>query len=451
MQRIELPAAAGWILSDLEKAGYEAYIVGGCVRDSLMGNTPKDWDITTSAKPQDVKKIFRNTYDTGIEHGTVSVRFGTEIYEVTTYRVDGNYSDHRRPDAVEFTASLAEDLKRRDFTMNAMAYHPRTGLVDLYGGCRDIEQKRIRAVGDPMERFDEDALRMLRAYRFAARFGFTLDPRTEFAIRRKAPLLANVSRERVQAEMDELLTAPYPGVLRDMAASGLMHEIIPEWDACVGFPQNTPYHCYTVDEHLLHTVEAAPRDRIVRWAALLHDIGKPYTRQTDADGKDHFHGHAERSAEMADQILRRLKFDNNLRHAVVTLVTEHDRAYPQNDAGMRHLLNRLPDGLYPYLHSLQEADAQGRDPRYLRVSLDELEEIQERYDRIVREKQCVKLSQLAVTGRDLMGIGFSSGREMGQILNLLLEQVLDHPEYNQREVLLSVAGKLREKTGESNG
>ncbi len=450
MQKIELPAAAGWILSDLEKAGFEAYIVGGCVRDSLMGNQPKDWDITTSAKPQDVKRIFRNTYDTGIEHGTVSVRFGTEIYEVTTYRVDGSYSDHRRPDAVEFTASLAEDLKRRDFTMNAMAYHPRTGLVDLFGGCRDIEQKRICAVGDPMERFDEDALRMLRAYRFAARFGFRLDQRTEFAIRRKAPLLSNVSRERIQAEMDELLVSPHPEILQDMVLSGLMHEIIPEWDACTGFPQNTPYHCFPVDIHLIRTVEAAPRDRVIRWAALLHDIGKPLVRQADADGRDHFPGHAEKSAEMANEILRRLKFDNNLRHAVVTLITEHDVAYPKDDAGMRHLLNRLPDGLYPYLHKLQEADAYARDPAYLQISLDELAEIRERYDRVVGEKQCVKLSQLAVTGRDLMEIGYTSGREMGQILNLLLEQVLDRPEYNQREILLQAAAKLRNNTGDIN-
>ena len=237
MQRIQIPRDAERILDELETAGFQAYVVGGCVRDSLMGRTPKDWDITTSAEPQDVKRIFRNTYDTGIEHGTVSVRFGMEIYEVTTFRVDGVYTDHRRPDTVQYTGSLREDLKRRDFTMNAMAYHPRTGVVDLFQGQEDLRAGRIRCVGEARERFEEDALRMLRAYRFAARFGFEIEETTKRAIREKAPLLANVSRERVREEMEQLLVSEHPEVLRDLAASGLMAQIIPEWMECVGVPQ----------------------------------------------------------------------------------------------------------------------------------------------------------------------------------------------------------------------
>ncbi|MBQ7064660.1 MAG: CCA tRNA nucleotidyltransferase [Firmicutes bacterium] len=442
MQRIMVPENVGLILKELEQHGFEAYIVGGCVRDSVMGHAPKDWDITTSAKPQDVKKIFRNTYDTGIEHGTVSVRLGTETYEVTTFRVDGQYTDHRRPDSVQFTQRLAEDLKRRDFTMNAMAWHPRTGLVDLFGGCEDIRAGRIRCVGDPMERFEEDALRMLRAYRFAARFGFLLDQRTELAISRKAPLLANVSQERIREELDQLICSEHPGLLRQVYKSGLLQQILPEWQACDETPQHTPYHLYTVGEHLIRTAEAAPCDRVVRWAALLHDIGKPACRTTDAQGTDHFKGHDEVSARMADTIMRRLKFDNETRHAVVTAVACHDNAFPEDEREMRILLNRLPDGFYPYLQALQRADAAARNPQYLQQSLDQLDRAEELYRKIIREGHCYKLADLAVTGNDLIRLGFRPGRRIGQILQELLRQVLDHPELNQRELLLQVAEAL---------
>lgn len=443
MQRIRIPQDVERILTSLEGAGYEAYAVGGCVRDSLMGREPKDWDITTSAKPQEVKQIFKNTYDTGIEHGTVSVRFGTQIYEVTTFRIDGVYTDHRRPDSVQYTVDLSEDLKRRDFTMNAMAYHPNTGVVDLFGGQEDMAQGKIRCVGDPHERFEEDALRMLRAYRFAARYNFKVEEKTEQAIREKAPLLANVSRERVHEEMNQLLISAYPGILRQVMDSGLMEYIIPELMESRGVPQNSPYHAYNVDEHIMRTVEAAPAVSVVRWAALLHDIAKPRCRRTDTAGRDRFTGHPKVSAQMADAIMKNLKFDNNTREAVVLAVTMHDENPPQNERDMRHLLSQLPDGFYPYLQALQRADASAQNPACLETSLMRLDTAREMYQHIIEKGQCVKLSDLAVNGRDLMEIGYPSGKEIGRVLHLLLQQVLETPEANQKELLLEVARRLQ--------
>ena len=447
MQRIQIPRDAERILEELETAGFQAYVVGGCVRDSLMGRIPKDWDITTSAEPQDVKRIFRNTYDTGIEHGTVSVRFGTEIYEVTTFRVDGVYTDHRRPDTVQYTGSLREDLKRRDFTMNAMAYHPRTGVVDLFQGQEDLRAGRIRCVGDARERFEEDALRMLRAYRFAARFGFEIEENTERAIREKAPLLANVSRERVREEMEQLLVSEHPEALRELAASGLMAQIIPEWMESVGVPQKNRYHCYTVEEHTIRTVAETPAVRVVRWAALLHDIAKPRCRVTDAAGIDHFTGHPEMGAEMADGILRRLKFDNAAREAIVLAVRMHDTDPPETDVQMRQLLSVLPDGFYPYLEALQRADALAHSVQSREESLRKLERAHALYETVLERGECVKLADLAVGGRDLMEIGYPRGRMIGTVLNLLLQQVLEKPQVNNKELLLQVAAQLKEKIG----
>lgn len=438
-----MPKDVERIIADLEDGGFEAYAVGGCVRDSLMGRKPKDWDVTTSATPADVKSIFRNTYDTGIEHGTVSVRFGTAIYEVTTFRIDGDYSDHRRPDAVRYTNQLAQDLRRRDFTMNAMAYHPSSGIIDLFGGQEDIARKCIRCVGEPRERFEEDALRMLRAYRFAARFGFEIEAATQRAVKEKAPLLVNVSRERVREEMDRLLLGEYPGVLRQLAESGLMNDIIPEFMACLNVRQNTPYHIYPVAEHMIRAVEAAPPVRALRWAALLHDIAKPQCRTTDAHGRDHFWEHPAKGAEMAEQILRRLKFDNETREAVVRMVRLHDTDPPGSEREMRYLLNRLPDGFYPYLLALQAADAAAQNPQMLPLSRKKLDQAQELYQKVVREGQCVKLADLAVNGSDLQKIGYPRGRAVGEVLSRLMRQVLDRPEINQRELLLEVAQRLR--------
>lgn len=272
---INIPQKAEQILHILNEAGYEAYVVGGCVRDSILDRVPGDWDITTSALPEQVKELFHRTVDTGIQHGTVTVMMGKEGFEVTTYRVDGEYHDGRHPDAVTFTRSLEEDLKRRDFTINAMAYHPEHGLVDLFGGMEDINGKIIRCVGDPVERFTEDALRMLRAVRFSAQLGFTVEENTKAALARMSGNLEHVSAERIQTELVKLLVSDHPDYLRTAWETGLTREFLPEFDACMETEQNTPHHCYNVGEHILKSLTEIENDRLLRITMLLHDIAKP--------------------------------------------------------------------------------------------------------------------------------------------------------------------------------
>lgn len=277
--KINIPQKAAQILKTLNAAGYEAYVVGGCVRDSILGREPGDWDITTSALPEQVKELFRRTVDTGIQHGTVTVMMDKEGFEVTTYRVDGEYHDGRHPDAVTFTRSLEEDLKRRDFTINAMAYHPEHGLVDLFGGMEDIGKRIIRCVGNPVERFTEDALRMLRAVRFSAQLGFTVEENTKAALARMSGNLEHVSAERIQTELVKLLVSDHPDYLRTAWETGLTREFLPEFDACMETEQNTPHHCYTVGEHILKSLTEIENDRLLRITMLLHDIAKPVVKR----------------------------------------------------------------------------------------------------------------------------------------------------------------------------
>ena len=276
---INIPQKAEQILHILNEAGYEAYVVGGCVRDSILDRVPGDWDITTSALPEQVKELFHRTVDTGIQHGTVTVMMGKEGFEVTTYRVDGEYHDGRHPDAVTFTRSLEEDLKRRDFTINAMAYHPEHGLVDLFGGMEDINRKIIRCVGDPVERFTEDALRMLRAVRFSAQLGFTVEENTKAALARMSGNLEHVSAERIQTELVKLLVSDHPDYLRTAWETGLTREFLPEFDACMETAQNTPHHCCSVGEHILKSLTEIENDRLLRITMLLHDIAKPVEKR----------------------------------------------------------------------------------------------------------------------------------------------------------------------------
>ena len=297
--RIEIPAGAARILKVLEANGYEAYVVGGCVRDSLLGKQPHDWDITTSALPLQVKALFSRTIDTGLKHGTVTIPSGREAYEVTTYRIDGEYLDGRHPSEVTFTASLREDLKRRDFTINAMAYNEKDGLQDFFDGISDLENQRIRAVGDPRKRFEEDALRILRAVRFSAQLGYTVEEGTLRAMRMLAPTLARISAERIAAELEKILVSPHPDRLRMAYECGITAVILPEFDRCMETPQNNPHHIYNVGEHTMCALMQARPDRILRTAILLHDVGKPLCRSTDEKGIDHFYGHPEAGAKIA--------------------------------------------------------------------------------------------------------------------------------------------------------
>ncbi len=439
MKQIDLPAAAEEILRTIWQAGYEAYIVGGCVRDACMGRIPSDWDITTSAGPEEVKKLFRRTLDTGIKHGTVTVMVGSEGFEVTTYRIDGEYLDGRHPKEVTFTASLEEDLKRRDFTINAMAYNPECGLVDLFGGQEDLEKKVIRCVGDPKERFSEDALRMMRAARFAAQLGFSIDEGTRQAMKELAPTLEKVSAERIQAELVKLLTSDHPAEFGTLYETGLTAVFLPEFDACMETPQNSPHHCYTVGGHILKGMEGVRADKVLRLAMLLHDVGKAVTRTTDENGRDHFRGHARVSEEMARKILHRLKFDNATIDAVCRLVRYHDWEIhsAETEYYLRLALYQIGKDAFPDIFEVNRADvlAQsdlGRDEKLAKI--DRLEKL---YHSVLEQGQCVSVGELALSGKELIELGVKPGPAMGQILKNMLEAVLEEPSRNTKEYLTS--------------
>lgn len=434
--RIEIPAGAARILKVLEANGYEAYVVGGCVRDSLLGKQPHDWDITTSALPLQVKALFSRTIDTGLKHGTVTIPSGREAYEVTTYRIDGEYLDGRHPSEVTFTASLREDLKRRDFTINAMAYNEKDGLQDFFDGISDLENQRIRAVGDPRKRFEEDALRILRAVRFSAQLGYTVEEGTLRAMRMLAPTLARISAERIAAELEKILVSPHPDRLRMAYECGITAVILPEFDRCMETPQNNPHHIYNVGEHTMCALMQARPDRILRTAILLHDVGKPLCRSTDEKGIDHFYGHPEAGAKIAEEILRRLKSDNETRRKTVQLVRCHDREIRLTPAGVRQAIVRIGEDLFPLLLEVKEADMLAQSTFRREEKKAHIGRVRELYAEILEHKDCLTLRDLAVNGNDLIKYGVRPGKEIGRILHEMLEDVLAEPSHNDREYLL---------------
>lgn len=451
MRQIIMPKNANTIIRTLQKAGFEAYIVGGCVRDALLQKEPDDWDITTSAKPEQVKALFRKTFDTGIQHGTITVMMPNpetghlEGYEVTTYRVDGKYSDHRRPESVTFTASLTEDMKRRDFTMNAMAYNDETGLVDLFGGRKDLEAGIIRCVGTARERFDEDALRILRAVRFAAQLDFVIEDQTMKAIENQADLLRDISAERIQVELTKLLLSDHPKRLRTAYDLGVTKVILPEFDAMMQTEQHNRHHLYSVGEHTLKVVQQVPANKALRFAALLHDVGKPVTKTTDERG-DHFYGHHEVGVSMARTILLRLKFDNATIDRVKRLVYWHD--YGTGDVvtlkTFRHRLSEMGVDLFEDYVCLKRGDILGQSDYMQEEKLERLEQLQTYYKQILKEKQCLSLRELAITGKDLItDLGMTPGKEIGTTLHTLLERVLDEPSLNEYDVLLEMAREMQ--------
>ena len=439
---IELPAEVKKIISVLEDAGYEAYAVGGCVRDSLFGQTPHDWDITTSAEPQAVKSLFNRTIDTGLQHGTVTVRMGGQGFEVTTYRIDGDYGDGRHPDSVSFTKSLEEDLKRRDFTINAMAYNDEAGLVDIFGGQEDLKRGLIRCVGAPEERFREDALRILRAARFAARFGFEIDPEAKRVMKEKAETLHKVSAERIREEFVKLIISPHPDMVRTLYELGLTAVFLPEFDTMMATPQNTEHHMYDVGEHTIHVMENVPEDKVVRLAALFHDVGKPACRKTDAEGTDHFLGHPALGADMTADIMRRLKFDNATIESVTRLVRFHDERFPVTARNVRRFISRLGSEYFDDMLVLKRADVLGQSMYQRKEKLDRIDEMDRVGHEIMNNAEPLSVKDLAIGGKDLMDLGIARGPEIGAILKALLREVVDEPERNERETLLEEAEKL---------
>ncbi|MCH4191369.1 MAG: CCA tRNA nucleotidyltransferase [Butyrivibrio sp.] len=436
--KIEIPQKAEQILNTLHQAGYEAYVVGGCVRDSILGRIPGDWDITTDARPQEVKKLFRRTIDTGIAHGTVTIMLGSDGYEVTTYRIDGEYADSRHPKDVTFTASLREDLRRRDFTINAMAYNQEEGLIDAFDGIKDIHRKVIRCVGDPMERFGEDALRIMRAIRFSAQLDYSVEEQTQLAIRALAPTLSKISAERIQTELVKMLCSDHPGRIRDAYDMGITGIVLPEFDTCMKTPQNHPHHMYSVGEHIVVSMENVRADRVLRLTMLFHDIGKPMTISEDQDGIHHFYGHAVRSAGIAREIMLRLKFDRETMTRVCNLVRFHDLHIGQETtpADVRMAVFKVGEKDFPLLLEVKRADmlAQSMYQRDIKEAV--LARVQTMYEDILEAGECLSLKQLAVRGQDLIAAGISPGKELGEVLQAMLMEVLQHPECNTREYLM---------------
>ena len=438
IMRIQIPENANKIIQILMSHGYEAYVVGGCVRDSILNKKPMDWDITTSASPIEVKQLFGRTIDTGIQHGTVTILMGKEAYEVTTYRVDGEYEDHRRPKEVVFTKSLEEDLKRRDFTINAMAYNDEEGLQDLFGGIRDLEEGVIRCVGVPEERFDEDALRILRAIRFSAQLNFLIDEKTKQAMKSRANHLKEISAERIQVELTKLLVSDHPEKLFEAQELGITNVILQEFDHMMETEQDNPHHCYTVGVHTIYGVKCIEADPILRWTMLLHDIAKPMKKTTDSNGVDHFYGHDVEGESVAKQILRRMKLDNHTIQTVCKLVRWHDYHFeaPVTTKKIRYAMNKIGVDIFPLLLKVQKADALAQSEYRREEKLANIEEAKRQYEEIIQSGQCVTIKQLAVNGKNLMEVGIEPGVKMGEILQKLLELVLEYPEQNQKDILL---------------
>ena len=433
--QIVIPEQVNNILETLQNAGFEAYVVGGCVRDALLGREPHDWDITTSALPMQVKSVFPRTVDTGLQHGTVTVLSGGTGYEVTTFRVDGAYEDGRHPKEVTFTPSLREDLRRRDFTINAMAYNSRSGLVDLFGGRQDLEKGIVRAVGDPLRRFGEDALRIMRAIRFSAQLGYEIDPETLSAASELAPTLEKISRERIREELEKTLLSDRPELLRTAWEAGITRQFIPEFDRCMETDQINPHHCYTVGEHILKGVSLIRSEKVLRLTMFLHDMAKPVCHTVDEEGIDHFRGHAEVGCTLAKNILRRLKYDNATIRQVSGLVLWHDMQIRLTEPAVRKAVVKVGEDLFPLLLEVKQADLLAQSTYLRKEKQEKLDSLKEIYGKITARGDCLNLKSLAVNGSDLIALGVKPGREVGSILAEMLEEVLNVPEHNNREYL----------------
>ena len=438
-----LPEKVNFIIHTLQKHGFEGYAVGGCVRDAMLSRVPQDWDITTSAKPEQVKSLFKHTIDTGIQHGTVTVMLDHEGFEVTTYRIDGEYEDARHPKEVQFTSNLLEDLKRRDFTINAMAYNETDGLVDAFDGLGDLERGIIRCVGVAEERFTEDALRMLRAVRFAAQLGFSIEEKTRDAIGKLAPNLAKVSAERIQIELVKLLTSAHPEEIKTAWQTGLTKVFLPEFDAMMETEQHNPHHQYAVGEHTIISLQEIRAEKVLRLTMLLHDVAKPICKNTDEKGVDHFYGHAQKSAEMARNILRRLKFDNDTTNRVCRLVACHDHMPALTEKSVRKAVFRNGTEQYPALFDVKQADILAQSNYLREEKLEAVAAYEELYRAIMEKQQCLSIKDLAISGSDLIALGMSQGKEIGETLKQLLERVLEDPQLNTKEKLVQQVHNLK--------
>lgn len=440
---MDMPKNVDTAINLLQSAGFEAYAVGGCVRDSLLGKTPNDWDITTSAKPEDMKSVFADFHciDTGIKHGTVTVVIDGEPLEITTFRLDGEYEDNRHPKSVTFTSNLGADLGRRDFTVNAMAYSKMTGTVDLFGGQNDLKNKIIRCVGDPDRRFNEDALRILRALRFASALDFEIEEKTAQSLLKNCALLGNISEERIAKELLKLVCGKgAKRILTDFAP--VLFEILPELQPMYKDSHDNPHHCYDIYEHTLIAVESIDPEPTLRFAMLLHDCGKPAVKKFDENGVAHFYGHQRISAEISAQILARLKVSNKFRDEILFLVSNHDRweLYENTEKMPRYLSKFGLDGVLKLL-KVMRADVLAQSPEY-RYRLDQISDAEEIAKNLAAQKPCLSLRELQINGRTLMDIGIPQGRKLGAVLAQLLDEVIDGVTKNTQEALTTRAREI---------
>ena len=441
--KIEMPQGAKKILDTLGRNGFEAYIVGGCVRDSLLGSKPNDWDITTNALPEQIAACFPGytLVLNGIRHGTVGIVEDGVLFEATTYRVDGTYSDNRRPDSVAFTPRLEEDLCRRNFTVNAMAYNERDGLIDCFGGRSDLNKRLIRCVGEPEKRFEEDALRILRALRFASKLDFAIEKKTANAVLKEKDRLLNIANERIAKELLSLLCGQGAGrVLREFPQ--VFFVFLPELAPMLHFDQNTPYHNLPLWEHTAKSVESIAPQRDLRLVMLLHDIGKPLCKTTDGQGVSHYRGHPQKSAEMAQGILTRLRLPTSLAEEAVQLVLYHDYRCEPSARAVRRLLSRVGEQAAKKLVQVRMADADAQSSYRREEKLRLIADYESMLSEVLARGDCFSLKDLELNGKDLLTAGYPAGKEMGRVLAMLLGEVIDGRLENKKALLLARAKEL---------
>ncbi len=441
--KIQLPINVKFILSKLHSKGYDAYVVGGCVRDTLLNKSIKDWDITTSATPDKTMKLFKdcNVIETGLQHGTVTVVLGGEPFEITTFRTDGTYSDGRHPDSVEFTTNLLEDLKRRDFTINAMAYNEEEGLIDPFGGQLDLKNGIIKCVGSSIDRFSEDALRMLRALRFAGRYDFTIHSETSSAIHQLADTITKVSSERITSELCSIISNNNcVGIFRDYI--DVLTAVVPELKPMIGFDQNNPWHIYDVWEHTLIALQFSPTDDLItNFAILFHDIGKPHCKTVDDDGIYHFKGHGEISSDITNAVLRRLKFTNENREQIIELIKYHDATFEESNKSIKKWLNKIGEEQLRRLLILRRCDILAQSDKERESRLRKISNLENMLDDVLAKEECFKLSDLAINGKDLISLGMKPGKELGIMLNDILELIINSELSNEKEIILDFVKK----------
>lgn len=434
--KMKIPDEVGIILKTLHEANFEAYVVGGCVRDALLNREPNDFDVTTNAEPQEIKELFAKTIDTGLKHGTVTVRINKKSYEVTTFRIDGEYLDNRHPKSVTFTKSLKEDLRRRDFTINAFAYNDKVGLVDYFDGLSDLNNKVIRSIDDPYKRFSEDGLRILRAIRFSAQLGFEIEDNTKRAMKDLAYLLENISKERIRDEFVKILMSNHPEKLIEASELGLTKYFLSDFDILLNTKQENPHHIYDVGRHTIEAIKVSKIDLIIRLALLFHDFGKPGTKSFDEKGITHFYKHSILSENLANLCLKSLKFPNLIIKKVCFLVAHHDDEIIPKEKYVRRAINKISPELFPYLLEIRRCDIMAQSDLDKEKRLNDNKLIEDYYLKIMENHDCLTLKDLKVNGEDLIGLGFK-GKDIGKILSKMLKVVIDDPTKNSKKYLLS--------------